>query len=155
MANRALSPLKQAAYDHCKQLLNERIAKIQAQIKDLESALASETKSSAGDKHETGRAMVQLEREKMGQQWALAEQERERLAKVNMDHGGTLVGPGALVLTEDQGFFIAVSAGELRHGGKTIYCISPLAPLAQALLGKGVGDSVHFNGKTYTITAVH
>ncbi len=154
MGNKELLPLKQAAYDHCIELIERRLTKIQAQIKDLEAALASETKSSAGDKHETGRAMVQLEREKMGRQWALAEQERKILAKVKIEHGGILVGPGTLVLTENQGFFIAVAAGELRHRGKSIYCISPLAPLAKVFLGKGVGATVRFNQNTYTITAV-
>ncbi len=37
-------------------------------------ALFSETKSSAGDKHETGRAMLQLEMEKTSQQLAVINQ---------------------------------------------------------------------------------
>lgn len=66
----SLKNLKKDAYNFCVLFVNERLARIQGQIKELETALTSETKSSAGDKHETGRAMIQLEREKLGQQLA-------------------------------------------------------------------------------------
>ena len=38
-------------------------------MKEIKEALFEEIKSSVGDKHETGRAMLQLEREKVGNQF--------------------------------------------------------------------------------------
>jgi len=77
--------LKNEAYNYCGQFVAERLGRIQRQIKELETALTSETKSSAGDKHETGRAMIQLEREKLGQQLSELEKTQQLLSKVPKD----------------------------------------------------------------------
>ena len=50
-------------------------------ILDAQNGLQSESKSSAGDKHETGRAMLQLEAEKLGKQL----QESLTLLKSNLE----------------------------------------------------------------------
>ena len=54
--------IKESLYNECKNALNLRLKVLQQTISDIETNLQSETKSSAGDKHETGRAMLQLER---------------------------------------------------------------------------------------------
>ena len=51
--------IKQQLYKKCQDFLNQRLETIQNTILDIQNALQSETKSSAGDKHETGRAMLQ------------------------------------------------------------------------------------------------
>ena len=45
---------------------------LQNAINRAQESLDSESKSSAGDKHETGRAMAQLEMEKLGGQYESA-----------------------------------------------------------------------------------
>ena len=60
--------IKQQLYKHCQEFVNQKLDTIQKTILSNKEALNSETKSSAGDKHETGRAMLQLEMEKAGQQ---------------------------------------------------------------------------------------
>ena len=62
--------LKQQLYQYCWTFIEDRFKTIQNNIEELQKALNSETKSSAGDKHETGRAMLQLDREKLGLQLA-------------------------------------------------------------------------------------
>ena len=59
-----LSALKPLAHAHCLAVVIERIAQLEASILDTQRSSQSDTKSSAGDKHETGRAMAQLEVEK-------------------------------------------------------------------------------------------
>ena len=51
-------------------------------ISSNQKALQSETKSSAGDKHETGRAMLQLEIEKASQQFKAIRDMRTVLANI-------------------------------------------------------------------------
>ena len=65
--------IKRQLYSQCVDFVEERLSNIQNQIRAIQESLTSETKSSAGDKHETGRAMLQLEREKAGQQLAEVE----------------------------------------------------------------------------------
>ena len=60
--------IKQQLYNLCLEFVDSRYQTIQNTINEIQVSLTSETKSSAGDKHETGRAMLQLEMEKAGQQ---------------------------------------------------------------------------------------
>ncbi len=62
--------VKNYLYNYCFEFIESRLCTIINTILDLRESLDSETKSSAGDKHETGRAMLQLEREKAGSQLA-------------------------------------------------------------------------------------
>ena len=62
--------LKQDLCHQCQAFIDNRLRTIQKTINEIQESLTSETKSSAGDKHETGRAMLQLEREKAGNQLA-------------------------------------------------------------------------------------
>ena len=60
--------LKKSLFQHCLDHLNKNLVLYEKRKLEILAALESESKSSAGDKHETGRAMVQLEREKLGEQ---------------------------------------------------------------------------------------
>lgn len=144
---------KQHLFDFCQTFINDRIARIHKNITNIQESLSSETKSSAGDKHETGRAMLQLEREKLGQQLAEAEKMQEILSKVILDKK-TIIGLGSLVETNNSSYFLAISAGEAKIKDAKFYCISAGTPIAQLLLGKTVGDSYVFNGRTYKVVGV-
>ena len=128
--------------------------RIQGQIQGLEQALTSETKSSAGDKHETGRAMIQLEREKLGRQWAEIEKTQQLFLKVPKNRIAKTVGLGSLVITDSVGYYISISAGEFKREGKTTYCISAVTPIGQLLMGSSVGDTFTFNGKSISILTI-
>ena len=58
--------IKEKLFFHCENYLQKRKDLLEQRKNELQLALTSETKSSAGDKHETGRAMIQIEREKLG-----------------------------------------------------------------------------------------
>ena len=66
--------LKESLFQQCEDFVNTRLQTIQIILSSHQKTLSPETKSSAGDKHETGRAMLQLEMEKAGQQLAAVEQ---------------------------------------------------------------------------------
>ncbi|TLP73043.1 3-oxoacyl-ACP synthase [Maribacter sp. ACAM166] len=150
-----MEELKRAAYDHCIQFVSERLGRIQLQIKELEIALSSETKSSAGDKHETGRAMIQLEREKLGQQLSELEKTQQLLSKVPKYRDSQTIGLGSLVITDSFSYYIGISAGEYKHTTKSVYCISAATPIGKLVFGKSVGHTINFNGKTNSILSIH
>jgi transcription elongation GreA/GreB family factor len=142
---------KQDLYNQCVQLVDTRFKSIQGHISDIQNSLLSETKSSAGDKHETGRAMLQLEREKAGRQLAEINKLRTALSKINIEKKTTNVGLGSLVYTSNAHYFIAVSIGALKGGDNSFYAISPSTPIGELLMGKTVGDEVSFNGNSFVI----
>ncbi|KPM30826.1 Hypothetical protein I595_2803 [Croceitalea dokdonensis DOKDO 023] len=138
--------MKKALYQFCQGYINSRINRIQGQIAEVILSLTSESKSTAGDKHETGRAMLQLEREKLGQQLLEAEKMQQLLHKVPLKSNAEKVSLGTLVITDKTSYYIAISAGKFEEEEVIIFCISPNAPIAKVLLGKSVNETVNFNG---------
>lgn len=146
--------MKKVLYQYCQEYSTSRTQRIQKQIAEVGLALTAESKSTAGDKHETGRAMLQLEREKLGQQLAEAEKTQEMLKKVPMESPLNRIGLGSLVTTTKAMYYIAISAGRFQKDDTDIFCISPSAPMAKLLLGKTVGDTIIFNGIHSQISAI-
>ena len=147
---------KQALYDHCCAYAAKRIQSLQTQIRELQQDLHSETKSTAGDQHETGRAMMQLELERLSH--TLDEAERLEVVlkripspKTQSDRVilGSLVECGALR------YYLAISAGACTFEGKTNYCVSAESPVGQQLLGKTTGDTLKLPAGEFRITAIH
>lgn len=154
MTRRMKNNLKHELYAKCCCFVEERRAKLQHHIAGLQDALASETKSSAGDKHETGRAMLQLEREKAGQQLAIVENLNEALSRIDLTKTSTTIVMGSVVLTSKANYFLAISAGQLAVGAEHFFAISPHTPMGRLLMGKKVGDAVVFNNLEFVIEAV-
>ncbi len=147
-------PSKTILYDFCHNFIEGRITRIKNNIREVQEALASETKSSAGDKHETGRAMLQLEREKLGHQLAEAERTKQLLAKVPLEKSSKVAGLGSWVKTSNADYFLAISAGQFTDGEVKLFCISADTPIGQLLLGKSAGDTFLFNNKVTEIFSV-
>jgi len=91
--------------------------------------LNSETKSSAGDKHETGRAMLQLEMEKAGQQLAIVNQMQAQIAKINVDTSGTKSCLGSLIITNKFKYYLSISVGMVTIDSEDYFVVSPSSPI--------------------------
>jgi transcription elongation GreA/GreB family factor len=113
---------------------------------------SSETKSSAGDKYETGREMANAERDRNAAHMQQAQQLQAELARINPEQPCDTVRPGALVSTSLGRFYISISAGKL--DGQEVFAVSAAAPVAVALKGLRAGEKAAFNGKTVRIEAV-
>ena len=146
--------LKQQLYSKCQEVLNSRLEVIQNSIKDIEDSFHSETKSSAGDKHETGRAMLQLEREKAGNQLAELKKLSETLQRINVNQLHNKVTLGSIVKTTELNYFISLSVGEIILGNEIYFGISMATPMGKLLLSKSVGDVINFRSKEFTIVDI-
>lgn len=143
--------LKETLYQLCVDHVQQRSATIENTIQSHRKALTSETKSSAGDKHETGRAMLQLEMEKAGQQLTSIQQMREILAKIDPSKEASIVSLGAIVTTNLGNYFLSISAGQLQADQEVFFAISASSPIGKLLLGKQVGDELVWNGRKVEI----
>ena len=137
--------LKEKLHKQCQDALNQRLEAIKSTISDIQNSLQSETKSTAGDKHETGRAMLQLEREKAGNQLAEIQKQIEILHKINPEMSYSKVALGSLVKTTVSNYFIGVSVGEITIENETFYAISLSTPIGKLLVSKGVKVSEVFS----------
>ena len=146
--------IKQELQEFCQEYVKDRTVRIQKSISDIQESLASETKSSAGDKHETGRAMLQLDREKLGQQLLEVERMAIILSRVSISMKTNAVLLGSLVKTSKRDYFLAISAGAYEGDAEPIYCISRATPIGKLLLGKSIGDVVDFDGEKIRIAQI-
>ena len=152
--NMALKETKVLLYDLCQEYLATRIGNAQQAIAAAQEAANSETKSSSGDKYETGRAMMQLEIEKDSAQLSESMKLKYALDQINLKPVATSVQTGSLVFTNVATFFIAISVGKLILQEKTYLAISPASPMGRKLMGLKVGDSLTLNGQTHLILEI-
>lgn len=146
--------MKQELMDFCWSHVNQRIQRLAKASAELQESLITEDKNSTGDKHETGRAMLHLEQEKLSGQLLEAEQTKAALKKIDIQGKAGEVRMGSLVTTSTAHYFLSISAGAFQKGTDTIYCISGASPMAQLLVGKKEGDTFDFNGLTQKIVGV-
>ena len=124
-------------------------------LASLQEALESEAKSTAGDKHETGRAMVQMEMEQAALRCSRVEGMLRQWRHLEPDQERQDIRGGAVVLTDRGGFIIGVPWGIFEGPGASEWrAISADAPLAVAWHGHRPGDTVDFRGQCWRILSV-
>tara|TARA_B110001454_G_scaffold168337_1_gene158449 strand:+ start:1288 stop:1746 length:459 start_codon:yes stop_codon:yes gene_type:complete len=147
--------IKEILFKECEAFVNKRSQTVQEIISSNQKALQSETKSSAGDKHETGRAMLQLEMEKAGQQLFGINQMKLVLAKTNISKNTEIAHLGSVIETNFSNYFLSISAGKIIIEDKIYFAISILSPIGKLLLGKKVNEVFVFNDKTFQIKKIN
>lgn len=143
--------MKEKLYNLCLEWIDTRLLTVKSTMDEIQESLLSETKSSAGDKHETGRAMLQLEREKAGNQLAEILKIKENLSKIDVTNQSKKVRLGSVVYTTNANYFISISAGELTIGNDKFYAISANTPIAKLLLGKTASEYIQFRDQNFKI----
>ena len=146
--------IKEELYIETKNFVEERMKTTQNLINSIQISLQSETKSSAGDKHETGRAMLQLEREKVGNQFVEIQRLQKILQRIDIKKKSELACLGSLITTDNGIYFIAIGRGVVNYNKQEYFVIAINSPIGKILLGKQKGEEVDFNGKTIKILTV-
>jgi len=134
--------------------VQSRLNEIQREFDALQESLLSETKSSAGDKHETGRAMTQLEQEKLSRQLTETRRTLEGLHQIDPDTSSAKIAFGSLVKTDRGYFFISVGIGAIAIKDESVFCITAGSPLGQKLLHKSKGEVIEINGRLKIIDVI-
>jgi transcription elongation GreA/GreB family factor len=147
--------IKNQLFNECKLYVEKRERTIREIMTSNKKALLSETKSSAGDKHETGRAMLQLEMEKASQQIAVVQQMKEILHRINPDDVSEVIRLGSLVHTNKATYYLSISIGAVAVENDMYFVISSSSPIGKLLIGKKVNDIIQFNGQQIKITEVN
>ena len=138
--------LKNLLYNHCENQINLKLKKYLSIDNELVESLKKETKNSSGDKHETTRAMIQIEREKNGKRIKEIEILKKQLLSIKLiKNNKKKISLGSLVKTNNYNYFIAVSVNKFNFKGNDIYCISQNTPVGKALIGKKVNETFSFN----------
>ena len=135
--------------------VRDALNSLQADMAALQESRQADTKSSAGDKHETARAMMDQELQQLNQQREKALRNQSELQQLT-DAPCEVAARGAAVETERIIYFISISFGKLPvEGVKPVYALSPVSPAAQAMLGKRVGECFEINGARHAILSIY
>lgn len=146
--------LKQEVHRACSELVRMRIRAAEEGMRSARESGLSETKSSAGDKHETARAMIHQELEKQAAALNDLHRMADELARIDPDRPCTRILPGALVSTDIGLLYVSVALGKVEVDGRTVLAISAQAPLLAALNTIVPGGECTANGRTHRLLAI-
>ena len=146
--------LKHRLLAECKRHVDARIATAKQSMNDAQESANEESKSSVGDKYETGRAMMQIERDKAATQLQETLKLKHILDQIAIDANSEKVIAGSLVVTDSKKIFISIGLGRLTLDGEEFLVVGAGSPLGKALMGLRVDDQVVFNNERLTILQV-
>lgn len=146
--------MKSLLLEKCKEIVKLRIETSRQAMHQAQLAANEEGKSSAGDKYETGRAMMQIERDNAAQQLQDALTTMDALEKINLDSAYIKAMPGSLVITDVQKIFLCIGLGKVKVGDDEFFVVAPSAPLGQAMMGLSAGESFTFRQQIFKIISI-
>jgi len=146
--------LKTQIYNTLQELIELRITTAQKAIASAEEARDNETKSSVGDKYETGRAMMHLEKEKNQVQLSKAFETKKKLDQIDLTKEYHRADFGSLVITNNGKYFLSIGIGKLVVEEEKVFVISLESPLGKVLKGKQVGDQFNFLNKVFDVQGI-
>ena len=146
--------LKEQLYKLCIAYVQARINDARQAIEDAQDSSDEDTKSSAGDKYETGREMMQQVADRGQAQLNEANKLMVALSTITYNTTHTKADTGSLVSTNHGKFYIAISAGTISVDAQSYFAVSPASPIGLKLNGKVAGDEFDLNGRVYRIENV-
>ena len=138
----------------CTEFVTDKISIIVSEMKIIYESIQDDSKSTAGDKHETGRAMAHLELEKLGVSLAAVNKMNDALLPISYNEISAKISVGSVVITNFGNYYIAISAGKYAYQNKEYYMVSPASPIGAALLNVGNANEFSFHGKVHLIEKV-
>ncbi len=127
--------------------LKDKMAELELALKDTQESANSDTKSSAGDKHETSRAMAHIENERLANQLRVLQNQLNTLHKINPSIKGDSINFGSLVKFTNTVFFISVGIGKITTDSGNFFAIATDSPVGKSMLRKRAGDSIMIGNK--------
>jgi hypothetical protein len=132
-------------------MVNDKINFLQKTLNDLRDSASNETKSTAGDKHETALAMLQIEQENTNKQLENVLAQKQVIERIVPTTHAIQIVNGSLVKTNKGFLYISIALGKIIVNDTQIIALSSQSPLGQKLSGLKVNDVTEMNGTKYII----
>lgn len=146
--------MKSTILQYVKIYLDQRMQTSLDAMNAAQESANGESKSSAGDKYETSRAMGHLDRDMHARMYQQTREERKLVERIDESINFKKGALGAFISTSMGNFFLSVSIGQVKVDEKPVMIISPQSPIGALLMGKMVGDTFSFRGKEAIILAI-
>lgn len=145
---------KEQVYQQYIKLISDKINSLETILNELNESAKNETKSTAGDKHETALAMLQIEQENTRKKIAEAITQKEQLTSININQNSNTIIKGSLIKTDKGHLFLSVALGKIIVNDITIMALSPQSPLGIKLLGLSKNQTTSINNQQYNIQSI-
>jgi hypothetical protein len=142
--------LKRKLYQHCQQLLQDRIDQAREAYRDAQEAAQEESKSGGGDQ-EPGSSMMLQEMDKHGQYLSDTVKLKSALDQLDVYEKSDEVLHGSLVYTNHGAFYIAISLGNVKLDNKQYFLVSSTSPIAVKMIGLNAGSKFELNGRQFVV----
>lgn len=142
---------KLSLYNQLLKLLQKEIEEGEMEIASIKDSRNNDTKSSAGDKFETGRSMMQMEMDKLEAQLDKRNRMKNDLEGIKVHQITKSIALGSLVFTDQENYFLTIAFGKVITPEIIAYSISLASPVGKALLGKKANDEITVNGRKINI----
>ncbi len=142
---------KQKVYSHFANLLSQKMNELQNVLVELKETSSNETKSTAGDKHETALAMLQIEQANKRNQLEQLMLQKNVLDKIDTSVHTVKVVVGSLIKTNNGFYFLSVALGKCMIDDEPVIALSAQSPLGKILMGLKKGDTTSFNQTHFSI----
>jgi transcription elongation GreA/GreB family factor len=123
-------------------------------LNEMQEGLSSASESTAGDKHNTSRAMMHLEIEKVQKQIHQLKVHQQTISRISLEKKFSEVGFGSLVSTNNGWLFFSIPVGSVKIQKESIQCVSAVSPIGQALKGKKSGEEVSFQSRSWIVNEI-
>lgn len=134
--------------------IGKKVQEIDNEILGLISSRDSDTKSSVGDKHETSRAKIQTEIDRLSKQMQLLLNQVNDLKAIDFSKKHSAISFGSLVFTNHGIYFISIGIGQYTFDNNSYYVISLASPIGKLLHNKQVGNEFSFRNNDYKIRKI-
>jgi transcription elongation GreA/GreB family factor len=145
---------KKNIHNHYLQAVIAKVVILQQTLADLKESGTNETKSTAGDKHETALAMLQIEQANKRTQLQEVLEQKAVLEKIGNVTNTTKIVQGSLVKTNKGYFYVSVALGKAMIDDIAVFAISPQSPLGAKLMSTCVNDTIEMNANVYLIEEI-
>ena len=142
---------KHQVYERYLQLINEKFNALQVILNELNDSAKNETKSTAGDKHETALAMLQIEQENTRNKLKEIKEQKLQLDRIDINLKSEKIIKGSLIKTNHGYLFLSIALGKITVEHQQIIALSPQSPLGLKLVGAKINDEIELNNLKYVI----
>lgn len=147
-----MNTFKDKIYQTAIAQVKEKINLLKTERNAINEGILEDTKSSAGDKFETGRETMSRDLMTVENQLKQANFEFDELCRFQaIKEPSASVQEGSLVQLGTDKYLISVSLGQITVDGQKLFMLSKQSPLGEMLMGKKINEQVEFRGKKIVI----
>ena len=147
--------MKKRVVDFITLLIKDKTKLLKFELDSINKEKNNLKKSSAGDKFETSRALMQTEYDKIDNQLLILKNQLRAIKSISLSDNKKKVGVGSFIKTNKSFYFISIGLGKQIIDNNDIYVISLSSPIGKLLNNKKKGDKIVFNNNEELIKNIY